>query len=1426
MTSPHPKDIGMSSPRERSQSVASLKPIELSETEQRQTQPETRDRPQSTTEVQQPPSTGFDPADRVFPIRSVVSLDPTVTPHHSGSVHSRDTISPNREGARQYSFIDEGTWNQMHSQRSSDHLYHPDPEHAEPTIPTGIPRHETHAIDGRTEIATHSLASEVVQHPEIYAKPAPSDNQSGNGSTAPPSSNTQRRNAEDHVHVTARFKHVMTDSGHAVITGRDGGAFQYCEDEPIRIPGAIQSFGLLIALREESPNQLIVRIVSENSADFLGYSPKQLFELKNFCDILSEDQVDTLLDHVDFVRDDAHDPSIDGPEVFNMSIRTANGKRCKFWCATHVSQTQKDLIICEFEREDDEVNPLNVAGLATPAVPADTLGIIPTPDQLAASTINISQPLRVLRNARRRRGEASPMEAFSILTQIQEQLGRTNNLDQLLNTTAGLVKELTGFHRVLIYQFDSSWNGMVVAELVDPNTTIDLYKGLHFPASDIPAQARELYKINKVRLLYDRDQVTSRLVCRTLEDLEFPLDMTHAYLRAMSPIHVKYLAHMKVRSSMSISVNAFNDLWGLISCHSYGNAGMRVSFPIRKMCRLLGDTVSRNIERLSYASRLQARKLINTVPTEANPSGYIIASSDDLLQLFDADYGVLSIRDETKILGDNNNSQEVLALLEFLRVRHLDSVLASHDIVKDFPDLYYAPGLKAISGLLYVPLSTGGSDFIAFFRRGQLTEIKWAGNPYEIEKRKQTAGYLEPRESFTAWRETVLSQSREWTETDVETAAVLCLVYGKFIKVWRQKEAAMQTSQLTRLLLANSAHEVRTPLNAIVNYLEIALEGALDDETRESLTKSHSASKSLIYVINDLLDLTNTEKGQDLIKDETFDLESTFREAADMLSGDAKRKNISYTVSVHPGIPELVLGDQRRVRQVLSNVISNAIQHTKSGAVTTEIWRSNGQTIPGHVGVEMTVVDTGVGMSHDKLQRLFHELEQVSTDDTYYPEEEEENTQNLPQKRVLGLGLALAARIVHNMHGQLGVRSEEGKGSRFKIILHFRLPEGTTVDEDADGMSPGVAIPATPMLSDKEFTLVSGAHESRDARRRSSESLRSGASSRSGHSGRSARSHADRLISAMQEPPLKRSTSQDLDLRRLNLSSSPASASSNNAHPPLASPSAVKRSLTMQDPHSSLSSVTHTPPLMLQPLVSPPPPGLENITDSGVPMGALRMSQHFASLGSPPIEPTKEDNSYFPRVSSIAETSQAPSSGPASSAPASSAPPTTVPSTTDSDPLSVLVAEDDPINSKIIQKRLTKLGHTVELTNNGEACTIAFASATKYFDVVLMDIQMPILDGMRATRAIREFESKTPKEALSEKAIHNDRVPIFAVSASLVEKDRDNYIDIGFDGWVMKPINFARLNILLSGICDSSARKAATYTPDGEWENGGWFDTK
>jgi CheY-like chemotaxis protein len=356
-------------------------------------------------------------------------------------------------------------------------------------------------------------------------------------------------------------------------------------------------------------------------------------------------------------------------------------------------------------------------------------------------------------------------------------------------------------------------------------------------------------------------------------------------------------------------------------------------------------------------------------------------------------------------------------------------------------------------------------------------------------------------------------------------------------------------------------------------------------------------------------------------------------------------------------------------------------------------------------------------MSEKKLESLFHELEQVSTDETYYPEDEPEPEQSTspkqPKKRVLGLGLALVARIVHNMQGQLGVRSEEGKGSRFKILLQFKLPEGAAPDNIP---SAGPVAPTTSVLSDKEYTLIGGAYEAResdrDPRRRSTESLNSGGSSRSG------KSQADRLISAMQEPALTtRSTSHGSDvkppdLRQLKIGS-PVSASSHvqSLTSPVATQAPKRPSLT--EHRANLSSASYNTPSMLQPLVTPPPPGLENITDSGVPMSALRISHQSANTIPPNLQRV-EDHSYFPRVKNITETSQRSTDATASKS-------------TNVSPgyelLHVLVAEDDPVNSKIVSKRLTKLGHTVHLTGNGEACATAFGSTAEPFDVVLMDIQ-------------------------------------------------------------------------------------------------------
>lgn len=251
----------------------------------------------------------------------------------------------------------------------------------------------------------------------------------------------------------------------------------------IHIPGAVQAFGLLIALEEMQEGELVVRVVSENSRRIIGYSPQDLFKLKSFTDILSEEQCDNVLDHIDFIRDEEADPASNGPEVFTISVKlpTPPKKSQKLWCAMHINPANPDLVICEFELDDDQAHPLVPQNEQTPDLPEDTLNSNPTPEEYDESTHTTSKPLRVLRSARKRKGEAAAMEVFNIMSQVQEQLASAPNLDVFLKVLVGVVKELTGFHRVMIYQFDNAFNGRVVTELVDPRATKDLYKGLNFP---------------------------------------------------------------------------------------------------------------------------------------------------------------------------------------------------------------------------------------------------------------------------------------------------------------------------------------------------------------------------------------------------------------------------------------------------------------------------------------------------------------------------------------------------------------------------------------------------------------------------------------------------------------------------------------------------------------------------------------------------------------------------------------------------------------------------------------------------------------------------------------------------------------------------------------------------------------------------------
>jgi light-regulated signal transduction histidine kinase (bacteriophytochrome) len=1271
-----------------------------------------------------PADGGSELADRVFPIRSVVGV---------GS-HSGHASNPSRTGglSSPYTPAIRSEYHESYFQGIPAGNNQPRAQ-SRKSIESSADKQSGEASDDQTrgqskfQQALHQIVSDHYDHDSLP------ENQSATGST-PSHGRADDRGVND-GYMTTRFSHIMTENGHAVITGRAGDPLQRCEDEPIHIPGAVQSFGLLIALAEED-GKFIVRVVSENSKDIIGYTPMQLFALENFLDIFTEEQGDNLLDHIDFVRDEETDVEQNGPEVFTISIRGLRTvpRSIKLWCAMHINKANRDLIILEFELENDTRNPM-AHPIEEVNAPEDTLRLNPTAEELEESTISMSKPLRVLRSARRGKGEAAAMEVFNVMSQIQEQMAAAYNLEAFLKILVGVVKELTGFHRVMIYQFDKSFNGRVVTELVDARTTKDLYRGLQFPASDIPKQARDLYKINRVRILYDRAQETARLVCRTVDDLESPLDLTHSYLRAMSPIHIKYLENMAVRASMSISINAFGELWGLISCHSYGSKGMRVAFPIRKMCRLIGDTASRNIERLSYASRLQARKLINTVPTRSNPSGYIIASSEDLLRLFNADFGLLCINDEAKMLGQIDHIQEALVMLEYLKARKISTVTACQDIREDFPDLTYQPKFQVLAGMLLVPLTASGTDFICFFRRGQLREVKWAGNPYEKLIRKGTSSFLEPRKSFQTWSETVVGKCRDWTEDEIETAAVLCLVYGKFIDVWRQKEAALENSQLTKLLLANSAHEVRTPLNAIINYLEIALEGPLETDTREYLAKSHSASKSLIYVINDLLDLTKTEQGGDLVANNDMDLPQTLTEATNAYSGDAKRKSIEYQVTIDKLLPTKVIGDSRKVRTAISNIVANAIKHTSVGSVTVDAYIAAAEDHTVHL--EVVIQDTGVGMSAKKLDALFLHLEQVQSDPVQPTESDEDPPETPGDDGSLGLGLAVAARIIRNMNGQLRLKSDEGQGSRFVISLPFELAASEIAkpdraasvvstrrkdsDESLDLTQTAGSPPIDPnarsaslIAKTEEVLLVdrgpldglkisgSGANSTGVSRRESTESLTK--SLKSVASGNSARSDVDRLIEALQEPHM-------VEAKRWA-----ATDPGNMGMTSIYSGSSSRPTLRTSSTYNDAAGVARPAPLSPVDHRSSRPKSF----DETAALLKKEETQNFQSENvhvsgqSRPIQPVRIPTpDGLPIVSGLKQMEDSE----AQEASSSKEPP-------NAEKLTVLVAEDDPVNSKIIKKRLERLGHSVHLTVNGEDCAAVYEDHKESFDVILMDMQV------------------------------------------------------------------------------------------------------
>lgn len=308
---------------------------------------------------------GSSSTDRVFPVRSVISVDPIpATPLHGPHKGNNDANDGFPGMVPASSELNTPGPVRRHEFVSSDEIPQAIP------MPTKSSRAEI--VPSQTGLppslqdGKHDTAADGVNDNRIRGRRVPTSTANGNShgygggsrmqvfsdatsdgsglpasptyASAPVDSRAAIEEAEGpRGFLTARFKHIVTDAGHAIITGRDGETLQRCEDEPIHIPGAIQSFGVLLALQEVADGSLVVRVVSENSQRIMGYTPQELFALESFTDILSEEQADNLLDHVDFIRDEELDVGNHGPEVFTLSLRSEKLRSAKLWTAIHIN---------------------------------------------------------------------------------------------------------------------------------------------------------------------------------------------------------------------------------------------------------------------------------------------------------------------------------------------------------------------------------------------------------------------------------------------------------------------------------------------------------------------------------------------------------------------------------------------------------------------------------------------------------------------------------------------------------------------------------------------------------------------------------------------------------------------------------------------------------------------------------------------------------------------------------------------------------------------------------------------------------------------------------------------------------------------------------------------------------------------------------
>jgi light-regulated signal transduction histidine kinase (bacteriophytochrome) len=577
----------------------------------------------------------------------------------------------------------------------------------------------------------------------------------------------------------------------------------------------------------------------------------------------------------------------------------------------------------------------------------------------------------------------------------------------------------------MFYRFNEVGDGSVDAESVAPG--LEPYLGLHYPASDIPQQARQLYLENRLRIIADARYKPARIVPTLRPDTGAPLDLSFAVLRSVSPIHLEYMANMGLRASMSIALVVRDRLWGLISCANH--SGPRpVAQYLRVACEFLGRLTSLQIDALEdreaaarrASSQATASLLFDSMRTQDDATDNVLegllARSSELLRLVDAEgVAVVEGTGEPVTAGRTPPPALIQEIAKWLEDR--TSPFSTASLATEFPAAAVAKDLA--SGLLTFALPGIPLRRLLWFRPEIVRTVTWGGDPDKPVERDDSMR-LRPRASFAAWKEEVRLQSHPWTDGDLAAAEDLRR-YALEIDLERQVLRASRAVFARDEVLAIVSHDLRNPLGVVqmdaaaLKTWEFPGDKDVTSELRASADRILRSVGLMSTLIADLLDMAKIDAGHLDLRKQPETSRALIDDVLSILEPLANAKQITIEKELTEAPP--VNADRDRIFYVLSNIIGNAIKYTpEGGTITLRTERRRGELL-------IIVDDTGPGIPPEELAQVF---------DRY--------RRGRGSQEGAGLGLYIAKGIVLAHGGTIWAEAAAGGGSRFCLTLPLATP--------------------------------------------------------------------------------------------------------------------------------------------------------------------------------------------------------------------------------------------------------------------------------------------------------------------------------------------------------------------------------------------------